>query len=119
GISNQVGWWNSIAAGDFDHDGDIDYIVGNLGKNSFYRGNDQYPVRAYAKDFDNNGIYDMIPSLYLPDSNNEKKEFPAQSRDDLLKQINAMRKKFPTYKSYAVAGMDQVLTEQERKGALI
>ena len=119
GVSNQVGWWNSIAAGDFDHDGDIDYIVGNLGKNSFYRGNDQYPVRAYAKDFDNNGIYDMIPSLYLPDVNDEKKEFPAQSRDDLLKQINAMRKKFPTYKSYAVAGMDQVLPEEERKGALI
>ncbi len=119
GISNQAGWWNSIAAGDFDNDGDIDYIVGNLGKNSFYRANEKYPVRAYAKDFDNNGIYDMIPALYLPDSNGEKKEFPAQTRDDMLKQINAMRKKFPTYQSYASADMSQVLTDQERKDALI
>jgi ASPIC and UnbV/FG-GAP-like repeat len=119
GVGDKTGWWNSITAGDFDNDGDIDYIVGNLGQNSFYRGSEKYPVRAYAKDFDNNGIYDMIPSLYLPDVNGEKKEFPAQGRDDLLKQITAMRKKFPTYRSYALATMDQVLTDKDRKGALI
>jgi hypothetical protein len=119
GLNKVHGWWNSITACDFDHDGDMDYIVGNLGKNSFFRGDQQYPVHAYAKDFDNNGIYDMIPSLYLPDLEGKKKEFPAQGRDDLLKQINAMRKKFPTYRSFATAGMDQVLTEDERKNALI
>ncbi|MFI5153630.1 MAG: FG-GAP repeat domain-containing protein, partial [Chitinophagales bacterium] len=119
GISDQKGWWNSIVAGDFDNDGDIDYIVGNLGGNSFYRANNTYPIRAYGKDFDNNGIYDMIPSLYLPDQNGVKKEFPAQTRDDMLKQINAMRKKFPTYQSYANADMSQVLSETERKGALV
>jgi hypothetical protein len=119
GISNQIGWWNSIVAGDFDNDGRIDYVVGNLGRNSFYRASDEYPMRVYAKDFDKNGIFDMIPSLYLPDVNGEMKEFPAHGRDDLLKQINAMRKKFPTYKSYGLAEMNQVLTEDERKGALI
>jgi len=119
GIGNQLGWWNSIAAGDFDNDGRIDYVVGNLGRNSFYRASDEYPMRVYAKDFDKNGIFDMIPSLYLPDINGEMKEFPAQGRDDLLKQINGMRKKFPTYKSYGLAEMNQVLTEEERKGALI
>ena len=35
GISNQTGWWNSIAAGDFDNDGDIDYVLGNLGQKLF------------------------------------------------------------------------------------
>jgi hypothetical protein len=74
---------------------------------------------VYAKDFDHNGIFDMIPSLYLPDQQGNKEEFPAQGRDDLLKQINAMRKKFPSYKSYAVATMDQVLTDTERKNTLI
>jgi ASPIC and UnbV/FG-GAP-like repeat len=118
GMGNQLGWWNSIAAGDFDNDGKIDYIVGNLGRNSFYRASDEYPVHVYAKDFDKNGIYDMIPSLYLPDVNGEMKEFPAQGRDDLLKQINNMRKKFPTYKSFASAGMKDVLTEEERKDVL-
>ena len=119
GISNQTGWWNSIAAGDFDHDGDIDYIVGNLGQNSFYRASETYPVRAYGKDFDNNGIYDMITSLYLPDQQGEKKEFPAETRDDLLRQVNAMRKKFPTYRSFATAEIDQVIKPEERNGVLI
>jgi hypothetical protein len=61
----------------------------------------------------------MIPPLYLPDANGEMKEFPAQGRDDMLRQINAMRKKFPTYKSFASADMNQVLTPDERKDALI
>ncbi len=118
-INNQTGWWNSMVAGDFDNDGKMDYIAGNTGKNSFYRATIPYPVRVYAKDFDSNGIYDMIPSVYLPDREGNMKEFPAQGRDDMLAQINAMRKKFPTYKSYALATMDDVLPERSRKGALI
>ena len=77
------------------------------------------PVRIYGGDFDKNGIYDMIPSTYLPDQDGEMREVPAETRDDLLKQITAMRKKFPDYKSYAVATMEDVLTPEERKGALV
>jgi hypothetical protein len=119
GIAGHIGWWNSIAAGDFDNDGDIDYIVGNLGQNSFFRASSDFPVRAYGKDFDNNGVYDLLTSLYLPDSTGEKKEFPADTRDDILKQMNSLRRKFPDYRSYAVATMDEVLTKDQRKGALI
>ena len=121
GISNQTGWWNSIAAGDFDNDGDIDYVVGNLGQNSFYKATEQYPVSIYAKDFDNNGSYDAFPSLYLPVSqdNPEKKEFPAQTRDDAVKQMIGMRSKFQNYKSYATATMDQLFTKEQLKDALI
>lgn len=119
GISDHTGWWNSLVAGDFDNDGDMDYIVGNMGQNSFYKASPLYPARVYAGDFDKNGIYDMIPSLYLPDRDGMMKEFPAESRDDLLRQMTSMRKKFPDYKTYAVATMDQVLSPEERKGALI
>lgn len=30
-LSDATGWWNSLTSGDFDQDGDIDYIAGNLG----------------------------------------------------------------------------------------
>ncbi|HXD76647.1 MAG TPA: VCBS repeat-containing protein [Puia sp.] len=119
GVSKQLGWWNSIVAGDFDNDGDIDYVVGNVGLNSFYRASDAYPVRAYGKDFDKNGVYDLIMSCYLPARDGKKKEFPAASRDELLRQMNSLRRKFPTYQSYAVATMDDVLPKAERKGATI
>jgi FG-GAP-like repeat len=121
GIKNEIGWWNTIVAGDFDNDGDIDYVAGNMGQNSFYRASDKYPVSIYAKDFDNNGSYDAFPTLWLPASQTDqnKKEFPAQTRDDIVKQMIGMRSKFQNYKSYATAGIDQLLTKEQLKDALI
>lgn len=121
GINNQTGWWNTIAAGDFDNDGDIDYVVGNMGQNSFYRASVQYPISIYAKDFDSNGSYDAFPALWLPASQQDqtKKEFPAQTRDDIVKQVIGMRNKFQNYKSFANASMDQLFTKEQLKDALI
>ena len=120
GISDQVGWWNSLAAGDFDNDGDIDFIAGNLGHNSFFKASQQYPAGIYAKDFDNNGSYDAIPAICLPVSQQDtsRKEFPVPGRDDMIKQIIGMRSKFQNYKSYAAAAMDQLFTPEQLKGAL-
>ncbi|MDB5022363.1 MAG: RNA-binding protein [Mucilaginibacter sp.] len=118
GVSDQLGWWNAIAAGDFDHDGDIDYIVGNSGLNTFFRASDQYPLYITAKDFDNNGSYDAFPSVFLKDQDGKMEEFPVQTRDDIVKQMIGMRSKFQNYKSFATATMDQVITPEMRKGAL-
>ena len=120
GVQDKIGWWNSIAAGDFDNDGDIDYIVGNLGLNSFFKATDKYPVKMIAKDFDNNGTYDAFASVYLPASQQDttRQEFPADSRDDILKQMIGIRKRFENYKSFAVAPMDSMLTDAQKKDAL-
>lgn len=120
GISNKTGWWNSIAAGDFDNDGDIDYIIGNLGHNTFYRADENHPVAIYAADFDNNGSYDAFPSLYLAASQKDtiKKSFPAYGRDDAVKQMISMRSKFQNYKSFANATIDQLFTKEQIKNSL-
>lgn len=120
GVQNKIGWWNSIAAGDFDNDGDIDYILGNLGQNSFFKASDKYPVNMIAKDFDGNGTYDAFTSVYLPASQTDtsRKEFPADSRDDVLKQMIGIRKRFENYKSFAVAPMDSILTNEQKMNAL-
>jgi hypothetical protein len=120
GIADKFGWWNTIVPGDFDNDGNMDYIVGNLGENSFYKASDQYPVRIIAKDFDNNGSYDAFTSLYLPTSQTDttRREFPSQSRDDIIDQLTLLRKKFNNYKSFANATMDSVFTKEQRAGAL-
>jgi enediyne biosynthesis protein E4 len=121
GVNDQTGFWTSIVGGDFDNDGDMDYLAGNLGGNSFYRASIKYPVTVYGKDFDGNGSYDAIPSLFLRSSfeNDDIDEYPAQTRDDMIKQIISMRAKFPDYKSYASANMEKILSDEERKDALI
>lgn len=111
GLEQAVGWWNSIAPGDFDNDGDIDYVVSNLGLNSFYRASDKEPVRIYAGDFDNNKSLDAIPTLYLPNAAGERKEFPAQTRDDLIKQMISLRRKFQNYKLFSTAGIREILND--------
>jgi len=117
GIGDKFGWWNSVVAGDFRHIGRMDYIVGNTGQNTLFQPTDQYPVYITAKNFDNSG-FSAIPSLYLPDQNGEKKEFPVQGRDDILKQMISLKKKFTNYKSYATATMDEILSPEQRQGAL-
>jgi hypothetical protein len=118
GLQDKLGWWNTIAAGDFDHDGDIDYIAGNTGLNTFYQASAKYPVYITAKDFDNNGSYDAIPSVYLKDQQGQKQEFPAFGRDDMVKQIISMRIKFQNYRSFAMATMDSVVTPKMRENAI-
>lgn len=117
GVDDKFGWWNSVVAGDFRHIGRMDYIVGNTGQNTLFQPTDQYPVYITAKNFDNSG-FSAIPSLYLPDQNGEKKEFPVQGRDDILKQMISLKKKFTNYKSYATATMDEILSSEQRQGAL-
>ena len=121
GIANQVGWWTSVVSGDFDNDGDIDYVLGNLGQNSFYKASKEYPVSVYAKDFTNNGSYGAFLSSYIPASQEDttKKEFPANNRDDIIKQRIRMRARYPNYKSFANVTMDSLFTKEQLEGALI
>lgn len=118
GLETAYGWWSSLVAGDFDNDGDMDYIAGNTGLNTLYRASEKEPVCIYAADFDKNGSYDAIPTLFLPDSAGRRREFPAHTRDDLIKQMIMMRARFPKYHDFAVATLTDLLKPDELKGAL-
>lgn len=47
-------WWWSIQEGDFDNDGDMDYILGNNGLNYKYKASEDETFDIFIKDFDNN-----------------------------------------------------------------
>ena len=119
GIKNETGWWNSIIAGDFDNDSDIDYIVGNLGQNSFFRASKDFPVNIYAKDFDNNGTPDAVITVFMKDQNGVKKEYTAFNRDDIITQMPALKKQFLTYKAFAGADIHHLFNDEQMKGALV
>lgn len=118
GVEQSLGLWNSITPTDVDNDGRTDYIVGNLGGNSFYKGTAEQPFSIYAADFDKNGSYDAIPFLFLKDKKGKLGEFPAFTRDDMIKQLLRTKKQFPNYSIFADAGLDSILTPEERKAAI-
>ncbi len=71
GLTNMTGLWRSLQAADIDHDGDIDYIVGNTGWNNTWHIAPGRPMELYAKDFDGNGSMDLISAYYV--KNNQDK----------------------------------------------
>jgi hypothetical protein len=115
---NHVGWWNSLVAGDFDNDGDIDYIAGNLGLNSGYKATPQEPMYCYAKDLDDNGLVDAMVFCYMRAEDGSRKPFPMTAKDDMVNQMISIRKKYPTYKAYGLATMDDLYGPKERENAL-
>ena len=121
GIEKESGWWNSITSGDFDNDGDIDYVVGNLGLNNNYQVTNQYPLKAFAKDFDSNNSIDVVLACYQRESmeSDVKKLYPIHFWDELNSQSPKFRKRFASYKKYGEATIDKVLTPEELKGATI
>jgi hypothetical protein len=119
GIENHLGWWNSLVAGDFDNDGDIDYIAGNLGLNTNYKASATQPITILAKDLDNNGSLDAMVFCYLKAEDGTMKPYPMATKDDMISQLVSIRKKYPTYKAYATATMEDLWSSKDRQDALV
>ena len=119
GLENFSGWWNSIAAGDFDKDGDTDYMIGNLGQNNYYNLSEKQPLRVYAKDFDANGSTDAILSCYYKSENGEMREYPVHFWDELNSQSPKFRNQFSSYKQYGNMTMQELLKPYNTTGMLM
>ncbi|HZF64967.1 MAG TPA: VCBS repeat-containing protein, partial [Chitinophagaceae bacterium] len=59
-LQNSNGWYNSITAGDFDNDGDMDYVAGNLGLNSRFKASMTEPITVRYNDFNKDGALDAF-----------------------------------------------------------
>ena len=60
GLESSTGWWFSLDAADVDQDGDMDFVLGNLGWNYEYKATVEKPFHIFYYDFDNNGAGDLV-----------------------------------------------------------
>lgn len=100
------GWWNKILSSDFDNDGDLDFIIGNLGLNAQMKVSKETPSRLYYMDIDNNGSVDPILTYYI-----NGVSYPAPYLDDLISQVPAVRKKIFYYADYGKTTIEKILPE--------
>jgi len=108
--NNAIGWWNSLASGDFDMDGDIDYVAGNLGSNSLIRAGIETPVRLYVGDYNNDKLLDLIPTNYFLSENGEMVEFPYFGRNEMESQMMEFKDIFKKHNEYGQASIDEVMS---------
>ncbi|GGA91914.1 VCBS repeat-containing protein [Puia dinghuensis] len=112
GLAQSQGWWTTLLPIDIDKDGNTDLVIGNLGTNTAFKASEEQPLRIYYGDFSGNGTFDPLLTYYI-----QGKSFPYASRDELLRELPALQKKFGRYADYADAQIQDILTPQQLAAA--
>ncbi len=109
GLNETSGWWNSIAGGDMDNDGDIDYILGNIGTNLPFHISAAEPLELISGPLDQGDMAHSMLTWY-----NGGKNYPWPVKEVLQRQMPRFGKKFFRYNEYAKATVADLLPPEVR-----
>lgn len=112
GLKEESGWWHSLAAFDFDGDGDLDLIAGNHGTNVVFDCSKDSPTILFVNDFDNNGSIDPIITCDIAGV-----RAPFLSRDMFCEHMPEYNNKFLTNEGYATLPFDSFFTAEQFSSA--
>lgn len=104
GLGLLKGRWNGMSAGDLDNDGDIDFLLTNVGRNEPVHGNHGLShgvVVGFLKDTRRRAIIEYYSSGGVA--------YPLRTRSALFAGIPELNKLFPSYASFTNIQLDQLL----------
>ncbi|MEH6704620.1 MAG: VCBS repeat-containing protein [Galbibacter orientalis] len=111
-LGESNGWWNTLEVADFDKDGDLDLIAGNWGLNTRLKASKEEPITLYSNDFDDNGNIEPIVTYFY-----KGEETTFSSKDEIVKQIPMLNKKFLSYTDFANASFSELFPEEKLEAA--
>jgi len=113
GLEHSTGWWYAVEKGDFDGDGDLDFVVGNLGKNYKYKTSELEPFQVYSDDFDESGTMDIVLGYF-----NGGTLYPLRGRQCSSEQMPFLKEKFPSYSTFASSSLLEIYGDKALQNAV-
>jgi hypothetical protein len=114
GLEGSEGWWNSVTAADLNGDGRPDLVLGNLGLNSYVKAKRDEPARLYVADFFSTGTLKQILTFYK-----HGVSYPVAGRDDLVRLMPPLRSRYPSYRDFGAARVDEIFPPAELAKATV
>jgi hypothetical protein len=112
GLAGRLGWWLAIAPGDFDRDGDIDFVATNFGLNTKYKASTEQPARVYCGDFEDSGETHIIEAKYEGQA-----WYPRRDLDSLRGAMPALMAKFRSYDAFGRATLADIFSKEQLEKA--
>ena len=113
GFDRTSGWWNTIKQADIDLDGDLDYVVGNLGLNYKFHASKEKSFHIYGSDFDKTGTVDIVLAKDI-----DNVLFPVRGKMCSTEQMPFIGDKFPSFAGFAEANIMDIYGSSNLSEAL-
>ena len=108
-LNDLTGWWNGVAAGDFDEDGRLDIVAVNWGLNCNYTATREQPLQMYYGDILDRGVVSIIEAEWDRVMN----AFAPRRRFDVLgRDLPVLQERFRSHRAFSEAAISAVLGPQ-------
>ena len=114
-VDQLTGFWRGVGSGDFDGDGRMDLVISNQGWNQ--PSSLLLPWYLYFGDLAGSGAVDLIEAFDEPVQT--ARRVPWRAWDVLTPSLPSLKERFPTYRQFARATVEEVLGEASTRAGFL
>lgn len=101
------GWWQTVGAEDFNGDGRLDLVLGNIGENFYLSPDIQNPAKLWRNDYDGNEYANTLLSYTI-----HGRDMPVFLKNDLQDQLPSIKKQNLKHKDYAEKSVQDLFSKE-------